>query len=42
MRDDAGALLGFAAVIRDVTERWQKDKALRVRLKELEAKAGVR
>jgi PAS domain S-box-containing protein len=42
VRDDAGALLGFAAVIRDVTERWQKEKALRLRLKELEAKAGVR
>jgi PAS domain S-box-containing protein len=42
VRDDAGALLGFAAVIRDVTERWQKEKALWLRLKELEAKAGVR
>jgi PAS domain S-box-containing protein len=41
VRDDAGALLGFGAVVRDVTERWQKDKALRLRLKELEGKAGA-
>ena len=41
VRDDAGVLVGFAAVIRDVTERFQRDKALRLRLKELEAKAGA-
>ncbi len=41
VRDDGGAMLGFAAVIRDVTERFQRDKALRLRLKELEAKAGA-
>jgi PAS domain S-box-containing protein len=41
VHDDAGALLGFGAVVRDVTERWQKDKALRLRLKELEGKAGA-
>jgi PAS domain S-box-containing protein len=40
VRDDAATLLGFGAVIRDVTERWQKDKALRLRLKELEGKAS--
>lgn len=40
VRDDAGALLGFAAVVRDVTERWQRDKALRLRVKDLEAKVG--
>jgi hypothetical protein len=28
------------AIFRDVTERFQKDKALRLRLKELEGKAG--
>jgi PAS domain S-box-containing protein len=42
VRDDGGALLGFGAVVRDVTERWQKEKALRLKLKELEAKAGGR
>jgi PAS domain S-box-containing protein len=40
VRDDAGALLGFGAVVRDVTERWSRDKALRARLKELEAKVS--
>jgi PAS domain S-box-containing protein len=39
LRDDSGAILGPVAVIRDVTARWQKDKELRLRLKELEAKA---
>ncbi len=39
LHDDAGAILGPVAVIRDVTERWQRDKELRLRLKELEAKA---
>jgi PAS domain S-box-containing protein len=42
VRDDGGALLGFGAVVRDVTERWQKEKALRLKLKDLEAKAGGR
>jgi len=32
-----GAVAGSAAVIRDVTARFQKDKELRLRLKELEA-----
>ncbi len=40
LRDDAGALLGIAAVIRDETERWLADRALRARLRELEAAAG--
>ena len=33
---DSGEPLGTAAVIRDVTERWQKQKELKKRLKELE------
>jgi PAS domain S-box-containing protein len=37
LRDDAGAILGPVAVVRDVTARWQRDKELRLRLKELEA-----
>lgn len=36
VRDDAGQLLGASAIIRDVTERWNRDKELRRRLKELE------
>lgn len=38
VRDEAGAIQGAAAVLRDVTERWQQDKALRDRLAALEAK----
>lgn len=35
LRDD-GAVLGTGAVIRDITARWQKEKALQERLKALE------
>ncbi len=37
IRDDGGALFGPAAVIRDVTARWQEQVELRKRLTELEA-----
>lgn len=40
IKDADGAIAGTAAVIRDVTARWQKEKALRARLAELE-KQGV-
>ena len=36
--NDSGEPLGTAAIIRDVTERWQKEKELKKRLAELEAK----
>jgi PAS domain S-box-containing protein len=39
VRDDAGAILGPVAVIRDVTARWEREKELRRRLRELEAGA---
>lgn len=35
---DSGEPLGTAAVIRDVTERWQKQKELKKKLKELEGR----
>lgn len=35
--DESGKLLGTAAVIRDVTERWERDKELRQRLAALKA-----
>jgi PAS domain S-box-containing protein len=38
VRDEAGEIAGIAAVLRDVTERWQRDKELRSRLTELERK----
>lgn len=36
VREDGGAMAGSGAVIRDVTERWQKEKAMKERLAELE------
>jgi PAS domain S-box-containing protein len=42
VRDDTGKILGPVAVVRDVTERFKREKELRLRVKELEAKAGAR
>jgi PAS domain S-box-containing protein len=36
--DDQGKLLGASAIIRDVTERFRRDREMRRRLAELEAK----
>jgi PAS domain S-box-containing protein len=36
--DDAGVPLGAAALMRDVTERWQREKELKKRLAEIELK----
>jgi PAS domain S-box-containing protein len=38
LRDATGEILGPAAIIREVTARWQRDKALKERLAALEAK----
>jgi PAS domain S-box-containing protein len=38
VRDASGAILGPAAIVRDVTARFQREKELRARLRELEAK----
>jgi len=40
IRDAAGEIAGTTAVMRDVTARWQKEKALRTRLAELERGTG--
>ncbi len=40
VRDAAGAIAGPAAIVRDVTARFQREKDLRARVKELEAKLG--
>ena len=40
IRSAAGEIAGTAAVMRDVTVRWQKEKALRARLAELEKQCG--
>lgn len=38
LRGDAGQITGIAAILRDVTQRWEQDKALRRRLAEAEAR----
>ncbi len=40
IRDRAGRILGPTAIVRDVTARFQREKELRLKLKELEGKAG--
>jgi PAS domain S-box-containing protein len=40
VRDDAGAIVGPVAIVRDVTARFHREKELRARLKELEAAAS--
>jgi PAS domain S-box-containing protein len=41
IRNTAGEVAGTAAVVRDVTARWQKEKALKARLAELEKQSGA-
>lgn len=41
IRDADGNVAGTVAVMRDVSARWQKEKALRVRLAELEKAQAV-
>ena len=36
VRGEEGSILGTSAIIRDVTARWQKEKALKERLRVLE------
>jgi PAS domain S-box-containing protein len=38
VRSEQGAVLGAAAIVQDVTARWERDKALRARLAALENK----
>lgn len=40
LRSGAGEILGAAATIQDVTERWQQQKDLKSRLAALEARSG--
>ncbi len=41
LKDPAGGVLGVAAIMRDVTERWTEQKQLRQRLAELEAQVAA-
>ena len=38
MRSAEGGMIGAAAIVQDVTARWERDKALRARLAALENK----
>lgn len=38
LRTEDGKLMGIAAILRDVTARWQEDRALRQQLRELQSK----
>jgi len=40
LHEPSGALVGIAAIIRDVTARWEEDRALKKRLAALEAKSS--
>lgn len=40
VHDGGGAILGAAAILRDVTERWEQERALRQRLAALEGQGG--
>jgi PAS domain S-box-containing protein len=39
LRSADGGMIGAAAIVQDVTARWERDKALRARLAELENKS---
>jgi PAS domain S-box-containing protein len=41
LRDEAGKLFGIAAIMRDVTARWQREKELRERLATYGERSGV-
>jgi len=41
VKDGAGEMLGVAAIIRDVSARWQKEKELKERLRMHEAEKGI-
>jgi PAS domain S-box-containing protein len=40
LRDRSGALTGIGAIVRDVTDRWERDRALRQELDALRAARG--
>lgn len=41
LREATGEVLGAVAIMRDVTARWQQEKALKEQLAALEAKVGA-
>ena len=41
LRDEAGTMVGVGSIMRDVTERWKKEKELKDRLSACEAKLSA-
>jgi PAS domain S-box-containing protein len=41
LRNDAGEIVGISAIMREVSERRQAERALRTKVAELEARAGL-
>ena len=41
LRDDADAIVGISAIMREVSERREAERALRAKIAELEARAGL-
>ncbi|MGE0539963.1 MAG: PAS domain-containing protein [Dehalococcoidia bacterium] len=41
LRDNANEIMGIAAILRDVTTRWNQERALHQRIKELEAQVST-
>jgi len=41
IKDDEGEVLGAAAILRDVSVRWQRDQELKKRLAEMEGQGGA-
>jgi len=40
LKDEAGKLIGIASIMRDVTERWSREKVLKEQIAKLTAKSG--
>jgi PAS domain S-box-containing protein len=41
LRDDAGVIVGISAIMREVSERREAERALRAKISDLEARAGL-
>jgi PAS domain S-box-containing protein len=41
LRDDAGVIVGISAIMREVSERREAERALRAKIADLEARAGL-
>ena len=39
LKDEDGQIEGIAAILRDVGKRWEREKALRAKVRELEGRA---